>query len=187
MSSIYYSGKNGKNVVYQIISRLSQEVVGSTSVISEQAKLLQKAFYEGGMLNSLSNEFLINICFDEQGNKMGYELFSNSKGEALLSNYKGEKYLVDGTIDSVNKIPNAEYIIALNRSIVYLDESGNFLDVINSSGTSASKTIITKSGNRKISISRIGDILGEGIKQHKANIPRVYVIFCPYLLIRSIG
>ena len=128
LAAIYNSGPEGKVTVYQILSRLSQEVVGDATGIEEQAALLQKSFGESGILNSSSGEFSINVCYDALGNKLGYELFSKSNGASLLSNYSGEKYLLDGIAENVtNKLSVKEYTNALSKSTIYLDEAGNII------------------------------------------------------------
>lgn len=99
--AIYRSGEEGKKTVFQIISRTSQEAVGGALELNEQAEALRMAFGENGILNSSSSDFVLNVCFDSQGNQIGMELFSYRKNSSLLSGYTGEHYIINGSGSNV--------------------------------------------------------------------------------------
>ena len=80
LESIYRSGDVGKQSVYDIISKTSSEVVGTTSNRDAQAELLKNSFAENGKLNSNSSEFSVSKCYDADGNLVGIELESSKSG-----------------------------------------------------------------------------------------------------------
>lgn len=92
---LYESGNT--DAIYQLLSRLSKEVVGDTKGIPEQASLLQRAIGEGGILSRTGEEFGLTLYFDELTGQLTAQLFSNSKGIPLLSDYAAGNCLLGET------------------------------------------------------------------------------------------
>lgn len=93
----------------------------------------------------------MNLYFDKSGNIIG----SSYKGTAL------ERIVQD----TIPEKPAYSLKYDLYKEIA---ESGNFMDVINASAGTTSKILITKTGNGTVTISRLVDILGEGINHETA-------------------
>ncbi|MBQ7943876.1 MAG: hypothetical protein IJ326_07430 [Lachnospiraceae bacterium] len=111
IKALYESGKQTE--VFQILSRVSREVVENTKGLEPQAELLLKAFNDGGIIDESSCDFDINMCYDSQGNQSGIELWSKSKGQSLISDYKSGSLLKDGASASF-KVDYTEYIHTTN-------------------------------------------------------------------------
>lgn len=140
LSALYFSGEEGRRAVFQIISRTSREVVGTTAGLEEQAVLLETAFGKNGILNSASCDFSINMCYDIHGNQLGVELFSKRSGASLLSDYASGNCLVNGLdsgvalkLDYSNWMKASELLgksdiaKAIADSSVYLGEDGSII------------------------------------------------------------
>ncbi len=108
LESIYRSGDVGKQSVYDIISKTSSEVVGTTSDIDAQAELLKKSFSENGKLNSNNSEFSISKCYDADGKLIGIELESSRSGvlidrpDGTATTERVVKADIESTTDDVN-------------------------------------------------------------------------------------
>jgi len=84
LESIYRESDIGKESVYNIFSKTSQEVVGDDMTLDGQSDLLAKAITEEGILTKESATFTVNKCYDEQNHFVGVELLSKSQEQPLI-------------------------------------------------------------------------------------------------------
>ena len=95
LKAIYESGSEGRETVFQILSRTGREIVGNTGDIEPQADKLMEAMSEGGIVSKNDCDFTVRTWYATNGDLIGNELHSKRRNEALKSDYADGNHLID--------------------------------------------------------------------------------------------